>query len=85
MSILVAGCADFIGSGFMFDWLAQAVDAVQNLRLVHKTTNHCAQEHERCIAWYDPAIGIQWPIDGVYVLAAKGQQGKPLAAAEHFA
>ena len=21
-------------------------------------------EHERCIVWNDPAIGIQWPLDG---------------------
>ena len=52
---------------------------------LYKTTNYYAPEHERTIAWNDPAIAIQWPIDGEPVLSAKDQQGKPLAVAEHFA
>jgi dTDP-4-dehydrorhamnose 3,5-epimerase len=52
---------------------------------LYKTTAYYAPEHERCIAWNDPGIGIQWPIDGEPVLSAKDQQGKPLAEAEPFA
>jgi len=52
---------------------------------LYKTTDYYAPEHERCIAWDDPAIAIQWPLDGVPALSAKDQQGKPLAEAEHFA
>jgi dTDP-4-dehydrorhamnose 3,5-epimerase len=51
---------------------------------LYKTTAYYAPEHERCIAWNDPTIGIQWPIDGEPVLSAKDQQGKLLAGAEHF-
>lgn len=52
---------------------------------VYKTTDFYAPEHERCLAWNDPAIGIQWPIAASPILSAKDQQGKPLAEAEHFA
>lgn len=52
---------------------------------LYKTTDYYAPEHERCIAWNDPAIAIQWPLDGAPALSAKDQQGTPLAAAEHFA
>jgi dTDP-4-dehydrorhamnose 3,5-epimerase len=52
---------------------------------LYKTTDYYAPEHERCIAWNDPAIAIQWPLNGAPALSAKDQQGKPLAAAEHFA
>jgi len=52
---------------------------------LYKTTDYYAPEHERCIAWDDPVIGIQWPHVGVPALSAKDQQGKALAEAEHFA
>jgi dTDP-4-dehydrorhamnose 3,5-epimerase len=52
---------------------------------LYKTTDYWAPGFERSIAWNDPAIGIQWPIQGDPALSAKDQQGKPLAEAEHFA
>jgi len=52
---------------------------------LYKTTAYYAPEHERCLAWNDQTIGIQWPIDGAPVLSAKDRQGKSLAEAEHFA
>ena len=51
---------------------------------LYKTTDYYAPEHERCIVWNEPAIGIQWPLDGAPVLSIKDQQGKPLAEAGHF-
>ena len=29
---------------------------------LYKTTEYYAPEHERCIAWNDPAIGVEWPL-----------------------
>lgn len=51
---------------------------------LYKTTDYWAPEFERSIAWSDPTIGIQWPIQGEPSLSAKDQQAKALAEAEHF-
>lgn len=52
---------------------------------LYKTTDYWAPEHERCIAWNDPAIGIKWPIDIQPILSGKDQKGMQLADAEVFA
>jgi dTDP-4-dehydrorhamnose 3,5-epimerase len=52
---------------------------------LYKTTDYYAPEFERCIAWNDPAIGIQWPLDVPPQLSAKDQAGLPLARADLFA
>lgn len=52
---------------------------------LYKTTDYYAPEFERCIAWNDPAVGIQWPLDVPPQLSAKDQAGLPLARAEVFA
>ena len=52
---------------------------------LYKTTDYYAPEFERCIAWNDPAIGINWPMQGEPSLSTKDQRAKPLAEAEHFA
>lgn len=52
---------------------------------LYKTTDYYAPQHERCIAWNDPAIGIVWPPGAAPQLSAKDLAGKPLASAEVFA
>lgn len=45
---------------------------------LYKTTDYYAPEHERCIAWNDPVLGIDWPEIGISPqLSAKDQAGKP--------
>ena len=44
---------------------------------LYKTTDYYAPQHERCIAWNDPSIGISWPA------LAQGQQ--PLLSAKDSA
>ena len=51
---------------------------------LYKTTDYYAPQHERCIAWNDPAIGVVWPSDVPSVLSAKDQQGQSLAQAEVY-
>ena len=51
---------------------------------LYKTTDYYAPEHERCIAWNDPAIGIDWPIGTQPSLSAKDQGGVTLSRAEVF-
>ena len=52
---------------------------------VYKTTDYWAPQCERSILWNDPAIGIEWPLDGAVQLSAKDQDGTLLANAEVFA
>jgi dTDP-4-dehydrorhamnose 3,5-epimerase len=51
---------------------------------LYKTTDYWAPEFERCIAWNDPAIGIEWPMQDAPSLSAKDQQARLFAEAEHF-
>lgn len=51
---------------------------------LYKTTDYYAPEHERCIAWNDPQLGIRWPYEGEPRLSAKDAQGLALAVAEVF-
>lgn len=52
---------------------------------LYKTTDYYAPAQERCIAWNDPSIGINWPEGITPLLSAKDQQGIALAEAEIFA
>ena len=52
---------------------------------LYKTTDYWAPEHERCIRWDDPQIGIQWPsLESPPALSAKDAQGAAFSAAEMF-
>lgn len=51
---------------------------------LYKTTDYYAPEHERCIAWDDPSIGIDWPKTITPVLSEKDRRGLSLSAAELF-
>ncbi|MCB5189228.1 dTDP-4-dehydrorhamnose 3,5-epimerase [Methylobacillus arboreus] len=57
----------------------------ETAEFLYKTTDFYAPAHERCIAWNDPAIGIQWPDIGTTpLLSGKDQQGLGLNQAELF-
>ena len=56
----------------------------ESAEFLYKTTDYYAPEHERCIRWDDPQIGIDWPIVGEPALSGKDRQGKRLADAEVF-
>jgi dTDP-4-dehydrorhamnose 3,5-epimerase len=51
---------------------------------LYKTTDYYAPRFERCIAWDDPAIGIQWHVGMVPNLSDKDQTGVRLESAEVF-
>ena len=52
--------------------------------VLYKTTDYYAPEHERCIAWNDSTISIQWPLMAEPSLSAKDQKGLALRDAETF-
>ena len=53
--------------------------------VLYKTTDYYAPEHERCLIWNDPEVGIDWPLDREPVLSSKDQSGLSFAKAEAFA
>ncbi len=53
--------------------------------LLYKTTDYYAPEHERTLAWDDPDVGIDWPLEGGQpILSAKDRAGHLLASADLF-
>jgi len=71
----------WIPAGFAHGFLVLSESA----EFLYKTTDYWAPEHERTIAWDDPALGIEWPLQGEPQLSAKDKLGKPLGEAEVFA
>jgi dTDP-4-dehydrorhamnose 3,5-epimerase len=52
---------------------------------LYKTTDYYAPAFERCIAWNDPTLAVDWPLDGAQPLvSAKDQQGLAWQAAVTF-
>jgi dTDP-4-dehydrorhamnose 3,5-epimerase len=52
---------------------------------LYKTTSYYAPEHERCIAWNDPALDIRWPSIGrAPTLSKKDEAGDAFTAAAVF-
>ena len=52
---------------------------------LYKTTDYYAPEHERCIAWNEPTIGVHWPLeDCLPRLSTKDDAGVHLKLAEVF-
>ena len=52
---------------------------------LYKTTDYYAPAFERCLAWDDPTLAIDWRLQGAQpLLSAKDAQGLPLAKAELF-
>lgn len=71
----------WIPEGFAHGFLVTSDSA----EFLYKTTDYWAPEHERCIAWNDPKLAINWPLQGAPSLSAKDQLGRLLAEAETFA
>lgn len=53
---------------------------------LYKCTSPYAPEHEHTLAWDDPAVGIEWPLNGIEPqLSAKDREGASLAEVEVYA
>jgi len=52
---------------------------------LYKTTDYWMPEHERTVAWNDPDLAIDWPLQGAPVVSAKDAKGTPFAQAETYA
>jgi dTDP-4-dehydrorhamnose 3,5-epimerase len=51
---------------------------------LYKCTAPYAPAHEHSLAWDDPAVGIEWPLDAQPSLSAKDAAGLPLAQVPVF-
>lgn len=51
---------------------------------LYKTTDYWAPQHERCIAWDDATLAIEWPLAGPAVLSTKDAQGTAFNQSEMF-
>jgi len=57
----------------------------ETAEFLYKTTDYWAKEHERTLLWNDPALGIDWPLEGEPILAPKDAEGRRLAEADTYA
>ena len=71
----------WIPEGFAHGFLVTS----DNAEFLYKTTDYWAPEFERSILWNDPAIGIDWPLDGEPLLSGKDKAATLLAHADVFA
>lgn len=56
----------------------------ETAEFVYKTTDYYAPQFERCIAWNDPELAIDWPLKGEVSLSAKDAAGALFSQADHF-
>jgi dTDP-4-dehydrorhamnose 3,5-epimerase len=52
---------------------------------LYKTTDFYAPQHECCVKWDDPSIGVEWPLQGMPLLSSKDAVGLSLQDAKKFA
>ena len=70
----------WIPEGFAHGFLTLSDTA----EFLYKTTNYYAPQFERCIAWNDPILKIDWPIKEEPILSNKDSQGIPFELTEAF-
>ena len=70
----------WIPAGFAHGFLVTSDSA----EFLYKTTDYWYPEHERTLLWNDPALAIEWPLDGPPTVAAKDAAGRPLASADLY-
>lgn len=53
---------------------------------LYKCTAPYAPQHEFTLAWDDPEVGVEWPLEGIVPqLSAKDREGRSLAETEAYA
>lgn len=66
------------GFGHAFLVLSEQAD------FLYKTTEYWMPEHDRCVAWNDPDIGIDWGLDRAPTLSGRDASASALRSAEVF-
>ena len=71
----------WVPAGFAHGFLVLSESA----DFLYKTTEYYAPKHERCIAWNDMGIAIEWPANVIPLLSGKDSAAPSLENAEVFA
>ena len=56
----------------------------EHAEFLYLTTDFWSPEHERCILWNDPDLGIGWPLTSEPLISPKDRQGSLFREAEVF-
>ncbi len=56
----------------------------ETAEFLYKTTDYYAPAHERCVAWNDRTLAIDWRMKGEPTVSAKDGLGKPFSQADYF-
>ena len=70
----------WIPAGFAHGFAVTSATA----EVLYKTTDYRHPEHERCLVWNDPALGIDWPLDDAPLLSDRDRAGALLVHADLF-
>lgn len=70
----------WIPPGFAHGFLVTS----ESCEFLYKTTDYWAPQHERSIRWDDPALKIEWPLDGEPILSEKDRNAPLLADAKVY-
>ncbi|MGF1607197.1 MAG: dTDP-4-dehydrorhamnose 3,5-epimerase [Rhodothalassiaceae bacterium] len=71
----------WVPEGFGHGFLA----LTDGTEIVYKCTDYYAPEHDRSLAWNDPELAIDWPLNGAEpIVSAKDRDAPVLAEAELF-
>lgn len=57
----------------------------QSADVTYKVSDFYAPEHERCIAWNDPDLGIDWQLESFPILSVKDREGLRFREAQVYA
>lgn len=68
----------WIPEGFAHGFLTLS----DEVEFLYKTTDYYSPEHERCVAWDDPDLAVEWPLTQAPMLSGKDRDGTKFAKAE---
>lgn len=70
----------WVPEGFAHGFMALEDDS----EFLYKTTDYYAKDCERCIAWDDPTLAIEWPAEVKKIISEKDGQGDAFPDADLF-
>lgn len=71
----------WVPPGFAHGFLVTSEEA----EICYKCTDYYAPDDEHCLAWDDPEVGIQWPVEDMAILMSdKDRTGKPFSVCSKF-